>query len=256
MNKEIDINNLNPEFLNEDLQNSIIEYKGRLYINHLLCQNFYKEIEPFAETSNNACVNFQYLTTLKLYRKYLKLKDYDGVLNILEKQKKMEWFLKNYKKVYQNIGNKKFYEMFSWLLTYVDHHYPYRKKYSEIIKIGKNPRLMMSKEEKKHFLKLSNKCKIYRGICYDSKLKQIEEKDRELLIGNSWTLDYEQACWFAKNHATKYYPNSKYKKYILSYDIDKKDIIAYFKDRKEEEVFINFKSINLKKIMIIRISYI
>ena len=88
MNKEIDINNLNPEFLNEDLQNSIIEYKGRLYINHLLCQNFYKEIEPFAETSNNACVNFQYLTTLKLYRKYLKLKDYDGVLNILEKQKR------------------------------------------------------------------------------------------------------------------------------------------------------------------------
>ena len=151
---------------------------------------------------------------------------------------------------YKSSGDKKFYEIFSWLLTYVDHHYPYRKKYSEIIKMGKNPRQMMSEEEKKHFLKFPNKCKIYRGVCYDSKLKQIEEKDRELLIGNSWTLDYEQACWFAKNHAPKYYPNSKYKKFILSYEINKKDIIAYFKDRNEEEIFVDYKKIRLDKIVI------
>ena len=85
---EIDLNNLTPEFLHEDLQNSIIELNGKLFINHILCQNYYKNIDPFDETSNNAYVNFQYLTTLKLYRKYLKLKDYDGVLNILEKQKR------------------------------------------------------------------------------------------------------------------------------------------------------------------------
>ena len=247
---EIDLNNLTPEFLHEDLQNSIIELNGKLFINHILCQNYYKDIDPFDETSNNAFINLEYIAKLKIYRKQLKQKNYDAVLDILDKQKQMPWFLKNYKKIYQNYGDKKFYEIFRSIITYVDYHYPYRKKYNEVLNYGENPRWMMSKEEKKHFSMLPNKFRIYRGICFDKKIKEVDEKDKELLIGNSWTLDYNKARWFAKNHAPKFYDGNKYKKMILSYEINKKEVIAYFKDRNEEEIYVDFNNIKLEKIRI------
>ena len=126
-------NNFKKEFLIEELHKSIVEVGSNLYIDHFLCQDYFFDIDPFGETTNNAFINMQYKIKMTLYRKYLKEKDYDSILNILDKQKKMEWFIKNHKKIYINIGNTKYFKMFSWILTYVDHHYPFRKKYSKII---------------------------------------------------------------------------------------------------------------------------
>jgi len=250
MRKSLDINNLEKEFLIEELHKSIVEIDNNLYINHFLCQNYFFDIDPFGETTNNAFINLQYKTKLTLYKKYIKEKDYDSILNILDKQKKMEWFIKNHKKIYINIGNTKYFKMFSWILTYVDHHYPFRKKYSKIIELGRNPRLMMSKKEKEHFNKLPKKIQIYRGVCVDKNFKHLEEHQRELLIGNSWTLDYEKASWFSKNHAPKFYQATKLKKIILTYEVDKKDVIAYFKDRNEEEIFVDYEKIKLSEVKI------
>ena len=254
MEEYLDINNLEKKFLIEELHKSIVVVGNNIYIDHFLCQNYFFDIDPFGETTNNAFINLQYKTKLTLYRKYLKEKDYDSILNILDKQKKMEWFIKHRKKIYTNIGNAKYFKMFSWILTYVDHHYPYRKNYSKIIELGRNPRLMMSTNEKEHFKKLPKKIQIYRGVCVDKNFKNLEEHQRELLIGNSWTLDYEKASWFSKNHAPKFHQAAKSKKIILSCEIDKKDVIAYFKERNEEEIFIDYKKIKLKNIKISIIS--
>lgn len=250
MEEYLNINNLEKEFLLEELHKSIVVVGNNLYIDHFLCQNYFFDIDPFGETTNNAFINLQYKTKVTLYRKYLKEKDYDSVLNILDKQKKMEWFIKHHKKIYSNIGNTKYFKMFSWILTYIDHHYPYRKNYSKIIKLGRNPRLMMSKNEKELFNKLPQIIKIYRGVCVALNFKKIEEAHRELLIGNSWTLDYEKASWFSKNHAPKFHQAAKSKKIILSYEIDKKDVIAYFKERNEEEIFVDYKKIKLSEVEI------
>jgi len=250
MEEYFNLNNFKKEFLIEELHKSIVEVGSNLYIDHFLCQDYFFDIDPFGETTNNAFINMQYKIKMTLYRKYLKEKDYDSILNILDKQKKMEWFIKHHKKIYTNIGNTRYFKMFSWILTYVDHHYPYRKNYSKIIELGRNPGLMMSKNEKEFFNKLPKVIKIYRGVCVDLNFKKIEDAQKEMLIGNSWTLDYEKAAWFSKNHAPKFHQAKKLKKIILCYEVEKKEVMAYFKERNEEEIFIDYKKIDLNKIVI------
>ena len=90
-------------------------------------------------------------------------------------------------------------------------------------------KFLMSEEERTFFNSLPDKVKIYRGT-----------HDANNYRALSWTNDYETALWFAK----RFHSDG----YILQAIVDKKDIIAFFNDRNEHELIIDFTKIKDLKI--------
>lgn len=93
-----------------------------------------------------------------------------------------------------------------------------------------NPNLIMNKSELNKYNSLPNKITIYRGTHNKNNYKAL-----------SWTLDYEQALWFA----------NRFDKdgYVLEAKVNKSDIIAFFNERNENEVIVNFKNIKHFKVL-------
>lgn len=87
--------------------------------------------------------------------------------------------------------------------------------------------LLMSQEELEVYNNLPNEVEIYRGINSHGDYK-----------GLSWTLDYEKAKWFS----TRYDKGKTGKVYKGT--IDKKYIFAYFDERNEFEVVVDYTKIN------------
>jgi hypothetical protein len=170
-------------------------------------------------------------------------KDYDSLMIWLDKQTRMWWFIHNYKKVYKDLGEEKYFKMFRENLTYVDNHDNVRKYYSKMISIGSNPQLMMSKKEKKQFENLPETFIIYRGTSSNTKPSSSIIKK---LLGNSWTNDKKISEWFSKNHSPKF-RGSKYI-VILNYKVKKSEIISYFTERKEKEIFLDYTKIDPTKV--------
>ena len=81
---------------------------------------------------------------------------------------------------------------------------------------------MLSKKEREVLLSLPSEVVIYRG-CYSTELKSKK-------YSISWTLDKKVAEFFA-NRPTKKSTGS-----VIELTTPKERIIAYFKDRKEDEV--------------------
>ncbi|MDE5539353.1 MAG: hypothetical protein K2J20_02580 [Bacilli bacterium] len=88
-------------------------------------------------------------------------------------------------------------------------------------RVDKN--LIMSKEELEVYNNLPNEVEIYRGVGSHNNYKAL-----------SWTLDYEKAKWFS----TRFSKGKVYKG-----TIDKKYIFAYFNDRDESEVVVDYTKI-------------
>ncbi|MBE6152761.1 MAG: hypothetical protein E7166_00845 [Firmicutes bacterium] len=88
--------------------------------------------------------------------------------------------------------------------------------------------LIMTKSELLKLNTLPDEITIYRGVHKKNNSKAL-----------SWTDDYEQALWFAKR-----FDNNGY---VLQATIKKDDIIAYFDERNEKEIIVDFNKIyNLK----------
>lgn len=91
---------------------------------------------------------------------------------------------------------------------------------------------LMTTKEKEMLDNLPEQVKIYRGSFRDNNYNAL-----------SWTLDYDKAHWFA----TRFDKEG----YVFEAMIDKKNIIAYFNDRNEDEVIIDFhkiKNMNIEKV--------
>lgn len=209
------------------------------YVRHILSWSHFP-VNLFKKSENNTIVNQGYLEKKKMYDEYMNKKKYESILVLLDKQTRMWWFIQYYKKIYKDLGEEKYYKMLGENLTYVDNHDQVRKYYSKMISIGSNPHLMMSKKERKQFEKLPNTFTIYRGT---SSNKKPSSSNIKKLLGNSWTNDKKISEWFSKNHSPKY-RGSKYI-IILSYNVKKSEVISYFTDRKESEVFLDYTKIDL-----------
>ncbi len=105
-------------------------------------------------------------------------------------------------------------------------------RYKEIIRklFGKNlPRReeLMTTSEKKYFNALPNSLTIYRGMTVE------ESKSKD--YGISWSLKESIAEFYCnsymRNHSTYKMPKT-----IVKLLINKKEVIAYFNNRKEEEI--------------------
>ena len=67
---------------------------------------------------------------------------------------------------------------------------------------------------------------VYRGIGTESREN-----------GISWTLDKEKATWFARRFSEGY---------VIQGTVEKKDILAFFNDRKEKEVISSPRNVKEK----------
>jgi hypothetical protein len=230
------------EFLHPDLLKSVGISGGMFYVRHLIIWSSFP-VTPYEKSVNNSIVNLHYLGIKDRYEKNMKEKDYSGVMVILDKQIRMGWFIKHYKKLYKDLGEEKYFKLLRENLTYVDIHDRVRKHYNKIISIGSNPSLMMSKKEMRQFEKLPNTFVIYRGTSSDKKPSQSNVKN---LLGNSWTNDKKISEWFSHNHS----PKSGHSKYliILEYQVKKSEIISYFTERNEKEIFMDYTKMDSSKV--------
>jgi hypothetical protein len=212
------------------------------YIRHFLFWTYFP-VDPLRKCENNTMVNNQYKSTMKMYETYLKEKDYSGIFVLLDKETRMGWFIKNYKKIYKDVGEEIYFKLLRENLVYVDNHDTVRKHYSKLICLGKDHLLMMSKKERKQFDKLPENLTIYRGTSSD---KEVTPSNIRKLLGNSWSLDKEISIWFTVNHSPKF-RGSKYL-ILLTYKLKKSEVISYFTDRNENEIFLDYTKIDLDRI--------
>lgn len=90
-----------------------------------------------------------------------------------------------------------------------------------------NKQYLMEEDDYKTYLELPDKITIYRGV-----------RSPKYKKGLAWSLDKDIATWFATRFESDEY-------YLYEVEIDKKEILAYFNDRDEQEIIIN--PYNLKK---------
>jgi len=83
-----------------------------------------------------------------------------------------------------------------------------------------NKEKLMTAEDYEYYQKLPDKIKIYRGVAVNRNPLRL-----------SYTDNYESANWFAHR-----FDNENEKGYIIEKEISKKDVLAYFNTRSEEEI--------------------
>ena len=232
------------ELLNDELKEFVTYINGEPHIRHFLCWSYYP-VNLLGKSVSNTMSNQSFTTKKKYYEVYFKKKKYNDILTLLDKHTQIEWFIEHYKIVYSDIGDKKYYKMLKEILVYIDNHDPYRKHYSDLISIGNDSTQMMTSNEKKRYNKLPQKLTIYRGT---SSHKKITKSNVNELYGNSWSIDREISIWFGMNHSPKF-RGSKYI-ILLTYELDKSEVVSYFTERGENEIFIDYTKIDLSRITI------
>jgi len=172
---------------------------------------------------------------IKQIEKYIdEAKSFQNILFMVSQPYQLLFF--NLNKDCLSEKNYNEYLKYIWLLT----EFPNADKnvsVNESLELFKNSNknLIMSVQEKMKLKSLPDEVTIYRGGHKKNNSKAL-----------SWTDDYEQALWFAKR-----FDNNGY---VLQATIKKDDIIAYFDERNEKELIIDFNKIyNLKTEKIIDI---
>ena len=91
--------------------------------------------------------------------------------------------------------------------------------------------------------KLPDTFTIYRGTSSD---KLPTTSNVKKLLGNSWTNDKKKSKWFSQNHSPKF-RGSKYI-IILNYLVKKSEIMSWFFERGEKEVFMDYTKMDVSKV--------
>lgn len=150
-------------------------------------------------------------------------KDYQNFSIIVNKPYLLTFF--KYTKDF--LSNEDYSEFLSTVWTYTEYpnndtNVSTRELLSYFNKSDKN--ILMSKDELEAYNKLDDLIAVYRGVKPGAKVKAL-----------SWTTDKKVAKWFAD----RYEKNGKVYKAV----IDKKDVLAYFLNRNEYEVVVNYNKL-------------
>lgn len=245
----------NEEYLLEELKNAIYEDQenGLLYVDNFLIHSRPVKIDLTNKTEGNGFVNMAFREKKKSYQVYLAKKKFNEIFTLLDKEKRMPFFLNNTILLFESLGEQKFYKKFRENLEYVDHHFPFRNMYSAILEVGVNQQYLMSSIEIRTLERLPSKITIYRGVCFGAGESSLSKRNKELYLGNSWTLSYLVAEFFSCCHAPKF-SKPPLQHIILSYELNKKDIIALFLTRSEFEVFIDYRKVKINKVGLIKMT--
>lgn len=150
-------------------------------------------------------------------------KDYQNFSIIVNKPYLLTFF--KYTKDF--LSNEDYSKFLSTVWTYTEYpnndtNVSTRELLSYFNKSDKN--ILMSKDELEAYNKLDDLIAVYRGVKPGAKVKAL-----------SWTTDKKVAKWFAD----RYEKNGKVYKAV----IDKKDVLAYFLNRNEYEVVVNYNKL-------------
>jgi len=161
----------------------------------------------------------------KHYKNALQKKDFGTALFTIDKAYRVQWMFEN-RNLFEDANV--YYENLRLAYTMAEFPLSGMQKYyvKELVYFKDKPQLMMNKDERKEFKKLSKEITIYRGI----KIAEGNSINKHNL-GFSFSLDKEKAEWFASRLLL---PNDK--AYLIEAKVKKKDILSLILDREENEV--------------------
>ena len=142
---------------------------------------------------------------------------------------------------------EKFYKCLGQTIIDIDNLHEYYPLLDNLFKYPYKveQRFMMDEEDKTEYDKLKNWVTVYRG--YNIQFDYSEENRKRYRSGWSWTTDKKVAVKFARRNGTMWAREGKC--YIAEGQVAKAHIISYFTGRDESEVFINPKSVSVRKEM-------
>lgn len=236
--------NVNPKigfnkFMNEEMLTKIMSTKEDLVpalVDYLEEGTVYKMLRhplvyavPYTE-SMNAYYNLVYKTKHEAAQKLLRERNLLAYLMCFENPHKLT-ALHDYVVNYDVDDNKLYWEAVLNTWISVDNSYQNREEWLELwtMEDKGSPLQIMSEEEVEQFAALPETITIYRGFMY-----------MEGLQGLSWSLDFDQATWFAKRYG-KGIPR------VACAEIKKSDVL-FLVDSSEREVIVHPEHIVVKEI--------
>ena len=151
--------------------------------------------------------------------------DFRDQISLCSSDDKFYYFLM-YKEKFTS--DKLFWKTLGDVYVLSSNNYKYRNEINKFFKSERKYReFVMTEEENKIFHKLNDKVKIYRGM------SEVESSSE--CYGISWTLKFEIANMFATTYIHNYDTASQ-NHIVKELLVDKKNIIAYFNRRSEDEI--------------------
>lgn len=176
---------------------------------------------PYLENFNYF-INRQYEQKLNALKTYKENKNWEQYIFMYEKPYRIQMF----NLIKKQLSDKDYWKILGEIWINSENIWQNKNIWKTCFSSKrKNKQCLMIESELDDFNKLDNEINIYRGC-------QNKNKD-----GFSWTLDYNKAKWFS----------NRFEKFgnILSGQCNKKDIIAYFSRRNEEEIVVLPKHVRI-----------
>jgi hypothetical protein len=193
--------------LNPELQQFLTDTPIGQYIKHPLV------FQPFISTT---IANQQLEQKYNQIRKALDTKNFNQFIFLHERPYRLLAFVD----IKRNLNNKNYWKLLSNIWTDTENSYQDLETWRKLFQSKRNHKEnLMDEQELETLESLDNELVVYRGC-----VKNLNEN------GLSWTLDKNQAKWFA----------NRFEKdgVVLEKQISKKSIVAYFNGRNEEEVIV------------------
>ncbi len=178
-----------------------------------------------------ALINATYKHKRKLANAYLTEKKWRDYIAIHERPYRLFTFETISHKI---DDNKQYWSLLSWIWTDSENIHECYTDWVSCFTSGRDNRNeMMTQEDQLALAAMPDTITIYRGVGH-----------KNAIHGMSWTTDITRARWFAKRFSS----NQK-TKYIGTGEVLKKDVIAYFTTRNENEIVILPKDLKSLKIV-------
>ena len=190
-----------------ELEQYIVETPIGLYIKHPLV------FQPYLSAT---LANQQLEQKYKFLRKALKTKNFNQYIFLHERPYRINAF----QDIKKDLDNKTYWRLLSNIWTDTENSWQDIETWKKLFKSKRNKKEnLMGGQELATYESLDNELIIYRGC-----VKGLNEN------GLSWTLNKDQAEWFAKRFDKD--------GIVIEKRINKKNIVAYFNSRGEEEVVV------------------
>ncbi len=222
------------ETLCKELAGCIVQYPWGPIIKHHFIHQSYRS-EPHLKDKENGKMNEILKIRKANQRKFILKNDFDSAAWSIEKPWRIKWLNENKELIVRKVGMSIYYQIVSDVFVGFDNPHRDKNEILELAYFGGNPRLMMNEEEVTEFEKLPHSIKVWRGVMADRSRNEFE------FLGNSWTLDYEQAFWFTNRSE---FGDNEYP-LVYGLTINKEDVLSYFSRCNESEILIDYTKIDL-----------
>jgi len=203
--------------------------------------------EPHKKDEVNGMWNETLRLKKKYYEDYLFKNDFESISWLIERPWRISWLHANKELVIEKVGIPMYYEILGDVFNDTENAHQHKDEIIELFNYGGNPLLMMNEEELVKFHELPDVLKIWRGV------KSGEDIFEIILLGCSWTLDFEKAKWFAKRGRGSLFEEPY--PLIFELEIKKEEVLSYITRRNESEIILDFTKIDIESVNFIYPKY-